>query len=67
MRALPPLARPDRFADPPRVFGDRYVGLVACHAAVFLNATHASEPIPKSTSTEPQPSFQAGFSSDSST
>ena len=50
---LPPLPPLKAVSDPPRVFADRFVGLPSWHAAVLLSTTHAREPNPKTTPTEP--------------
>ena len=50
---LPPLPPLKTATDPPRFFAGRLVGLLSWHAAVLLSTTHAREPKPKTTPTEP--------------
>ena len=51
---LPPIPPLKTATDSPRVFAGRLVGLPSWHAAVLLSTTHAREPNPKTTPTEPQ-------------
>ena len=62
---LPPLLPLKMATDPPRFFADRLFGIPSWHAAVLLSTTHAREPNPKATPTEPffWGLFQPGFSS----
>ena len=50
---LPPLLPLKMATDPPRFFADRLFGIPSWHAAVLLSTTHAREPNPKTTPTEP--------------
>ena len=50
---LPPLPPLKMATDPPRFFADRLFGIPSWHAAVLLSTTHAREPNPKTTPTEP--------------